>query len=144
MKRKRGQPVKIAWGPPLAAARRARRRAYAPYSRFRVGAAVVDRRGRVFAGCNVENAAYPLTVCAERHAIAAAVAAGARELVACVVVTDQRPFAMPCGACRQVLHELCGEDAIVALAGPRGGVKTIETHRLATLLPHAFGASRRR
>src|SRR6185295_9002990 len=82
----------------LAAARTARRHAHAPYSRFLVGAAVLDDRGRVSVGCNVENASYGLTTCAERNAVAAAVVAGARRLRAAAVVTGTRPPGRPCGA----------------------------------------------
>ena len=85
-----------------------RRRAHAPYSKFRVGAAVADEAGRIHVGCNVENASYGLTVCAERNAVAAAVAAGARRIVAVAVASGSRPPASPCGACRQVLAEFAG------------------------------------
>ncbi|HEY6478364.1 MAG TPA: cytidine deaminase, partial [Polyangia bacterium] len=88
------------------AARAVRGRAHAPYSKFLVGAAVRDERGRIHVGCNVENASYGLTVCAERNAVAAAVAAGARRVRAVAVVSGSRPPASPCGACRQVLAEL--------------------------------------
>ena len=87
----------------VAAARAVRRRAHAPYSKFAVGAAVLDERGRVSVGCNLENASYGLTVCAERNAIAAAVAAGARRIRAVAVATAASPPASPCGACRQVI-----------------------------------------
>jgi cytidine deaminase len=87
-------------------ARQARERAYAPYSRFPVGAALLGRSGRVYTGCNVENAAYPLTLCAERTALFKAVSEGEREFEAIAVVTHSG--AMPCGACRQVLREFGG------------------------------------
>ena len=118
------------------AARAVRRRAHAPYSRFRVGAAVLDSAGGIHVGCNVENASYGLTVCAERNAVAAAVAAGARSIMAVVVVTDARPPASPCGACRQVLAELGGADTAVYLLGPTGSAVT--RHQLGALLPEAF------
>lgn len=89
----------------LAHAWAARSHAYAPYSGFAVGSAVLTMDGHIFVGCNVENATYPLTVCAERVAIANAVSAGEREIVAIAVVTDADPGAAPCGACRQVIHE---------------------------------------
>jgi cytidine deaminase len=117
------------------AARAVRRHAYAPYSRFRVGAAVLDEAGRVHVGCNVENASYGLTVCAERNALAAAVSAGARAIKAVAVVTGARPPASPCGACRQVLAELGGDGMPVLLTGPTGPVKA---RRLGALLPEAF------
>lgn len=121
--------------PPLvAAARAARRAAYAPYSRFRVGAAV-RAGGRTFPGANLENASYGLTVCAERNAVAAAVAAGARELQGLAVATATRPPTPPCGACLQVLAEFAGPDLPVLLAG--GGGALVET-TLGQLLPRAF------
>jgi cytidine deaminase len=120
----------------LRAARAVRRHAYAPYSGFQVGAAVVDEGGRIHVGCNVENASYGLTVCAERNAVAAAVAAGARAIRAVAVVTDARPPASPCGACRQVLAERGRADTTVYLAGPRGSAAV--THTLGALLPEAF------
>ncbi len=117
----------------LAAARAVRLRAHAPYSKFRVGAAVLDERGRVHAGCNVENASFGLTVCAERNAVAAAVAAGAKRIRAVAVVAE--PVATPCGACRQVLMELASPATEVLLASPTGKVVS---HTLGALLPHAY------
>ena len=89
-------------------ARRARERAYAPYSHFPVGAALLGRSGRVYTGCNVENAAYPLVICAERTAVFKAVSEGERSFESIAVVTATG--AMPCGACRQVLREFGGHD----------------------------------
>jgi cytidine deaminase len=120
----------------LTAARAVRRHAHAPYSRFTVGAAVLDDAGRVHVGCNVENASYGLTVCAERNAVAAAVATGAKAIRAVAVVTRLRhPPATPCGACRQVLAELGADDLPVLLAGPTGAARE---DRLGALLPQAF------
>jgi cytidine deaminase len=102
----------------VAAARDVRDRAYAPYSRFRVGAAVLGSSGRVFVGCNVENATYGATVCAERAAICAMVAGGDPRLLALAVFSDAEPPACPCGICRQVLAEFA-EDAPVVVATPR-------------------------
>ena len=118
----------------LQVARAARARAHAPYSKFRVGAAVLDDRGRVHAGCNVENASYGLTVCAERNAVAAAVAAGAKRIRAVAVVAD--PAAVPCGACRQVLTEFGGPASEILLGGANGAVASATT--IGALLPRAF------
>jgi len=118
----------------LAAARAVRENAYAPASRFLVGAAVLAADGRVFVGCNVENASYGLTVCAERSAVGAAVAAGARLLRAVAVVTDLAEPARPCGACRQVLAEF-GPQMQVVLGGRDGAVAMTSLDRL---LPEPF------
>ncbi|MFQ5703108.1 MAG: cytidine deaminase [Gemmatimonadales bacterium] len=120
--------------PVVAAAVDARSNAYAPYSGFAVGAAVETEDGRIFTGANVENASYGLTNCAERAAIGAAVAAGARRFTRVVVVTDSSPPAAPCGACRQVMSEF-GGDPIVEARGPEGSMRW----RLSELLPSAFG-----
>ncbi len=116
------------------AASAVRTNAYAPYSGYPVGAAVMTRDGRIFVGCNVENASYGLGVCAERHAVAAAVAAGCRDIVGVAVVTASSPPASPCGACRQVLAEF--GDYPVVLAGADG---SREMTSVSALLPAAFG-----
>ena len=114
-------------------AKKARVHAYAPYSGFAVGAAVLAADGRVFVGCNIENASYGLTNCAERTAIFSAVAAGARELRALAVVADGELPCSPCGACRQVIAEFAVERIILAnLKGSRRVVTKEE------LLPFAF------
>jgi len=118
----------------VAAARAARRRAYAPYSRFRVGAAV-RAGGRIFEGANLENASYGLTLCAERTAVAAAVLAGARRLEAVAIASGTSPPTPPCGMCLQTLAEFAGPDLVVLLAGARGAV--VET-TLGELLPRGF------
>jgi cytidine deaminase len=120
----------------IAAARAVRRNAHAPYSRFRVGAAVWDESDRVHTGCNVENASYGLTVCAERNAIAAAIGAGAKHIRAIAVASPTRPPATPCGACRQVLAEFGDAHTLVVLAPPTG---TATDRRLGALLPESFG-----
>ncbi len=121
-----------AYGRLVRAAQRARRRAYAPYSHFPVGAAVLAVDGSIFAGANVENASYGLTLCAERVAIHGAVAAGRRRLVAVAVVGP--PGISPCGACRQVMDEF-GVETVV-LAPSRG---TPDVVALRDLLPRPFG-----
>src|SRR5262245_62858941 len=108
----------------VAAASAARERAYAPYSRFPVGAAVLTASGRIFPGCHVENAAYPACLCAERVALTSASAAGEREIVALAVIADTAGPVSPCGTCRQVLHELAPR-CIVVLANVRG--QTLQT-----------------
>jgi cytidine deaminase len=115
------------------AARDARARAYAPYSGFAVGAAVLAG-GEVFSGCNVENASYGLTICAERAAVVAAIGAGKRTIEAVAVVSADATPTAPCGACRQVLHEF-GPDMQVIMAGTGGTV----VRALSELLPLAFG-----
>ncbi|MCR9248121.1 MAG: cytidine deaminase [bacterium] len=117
-----------------AAARAVQKQAYAPASEFRVGAAVLAADGREFVGCNVENASYGLTICAERAAVCAAVAAGVREIRAVAVVTDLDEPARPCGACRQVLAEF-GKDMAVLLVGRGPAVRLLDLERL---LPDAF------
>ncbi len=106
-------------------------RAYAPYSRFHVGAVLVGQDGRIFAGCNVENISFGLTICAERNAVFAAVAAGCREFAKIVIVADTAVPASPCGACRQVLAEF-NPDLEIVLSNFRG---SRETFRLSELLP---------
>ena len=115
------------------AAEAARRHAHAPYSRYRVGAAVETEDGAIYTGCNVENASYGLTICAERAAVCAAVAAGARKIRRAVVVTDSDPPGAPCGACRQVLAEF-GLDMEVTAVGRAGRLQWT----LRELLPDAF------
>lgn len=119
----------------LQLAKVAQARAYAPYSRFRVGAALLAADGRVFTAANVENASYSLTICAERAACFRAIAEGAREFVAIAVVSDAVRPATACGACRQVLAELAPK-ARALFAGQDG---TVLRTTVAELLPMAFG-----
>ena len=121
----------------ITAALAVRANAFAPYSKFQVGAAIEDDAGRIHTGCNVENATYGLTVCAERVAVLKAISEGARKFRRVAVAADTETLTPPCGACRQILWEFCGDVEIV-LANPRG--KT-ETYRLKELLPKPFDAS---
>jgi cytidine deaminase len=110
-----------------------RRSAYAPYSRFRVGAALLTASGKVFVGCNVENASYGLTICAERNAVFRAVAAGERRFAAIAIAAESKGVVRPCGACLQVLAEFGPELRIIIANGAR-----IEEVALADLLPQRF------
>jgi cytidine deaminase len=121
----------------VAAAAHARERAHAPYSRFKVGAAVVDETGRVLSGCNVENASYGLTMCAERAALFASVATGLGAIDAIAVVVDAASPVSPCGACRQVMSELCAPSTEVVLATVTGDRRTTT---VGSLLPEPFSA----
>ena len=126
----------------LASARRAAGMAYAPYSGFRVGAAVLDENGRIHAGSNVENASYGLTVCAERNAVGRMVSAGGKKIVALLVFTNTEKLTPPCGACRQVIAEFTssGSDAndpLIILANRR---RSKQVH-LSRLLPQPFRPS---
>jgi cytidine deaminase len=121
----------------IAAARAAREQAHAPYSNFRVGAALRATSGRIFTGCNVENVTYGLTMCAERVALFKAISEGEHGFDAVAVVADAEDLTPPCGACRQILWEFCG-DAEVILANLKGRV---ETHRMSVLLPKPFDSS---
>ena len=118
----------------IEAARQARERAYAPYSKFRVGAAVRTKDGRIFTGCNIESAAYSGTVCAERVAIWKAVSEGEKEFTEIAVIADTQELTPPCGVCRQILWEFCG-DVPVIFANLKGDLETV---RMKELLPRAF------
>jgi cytidine deaminase len=119
------------------AAKRARANAYAPYSNYRVGAALLTKGGKIFAGCNFENASYGACICAERNAIGQMIAAGEREPVACVVVTGGKRPGSPCGICRQVLSEFAKDMPVILISEHRGGETRRDTS-LAQLLPDAF------
>lgn len=119
----------------IAEARAARRNAYVPYSHYAVGAAVLAESGRLYAGCNVENAAYPTGLCAERVAIFKAVSEGERKFVALAVVTSNG--GSPCGSCRQVFSEFADDDAVIVLAAVRGNRRKKFTMK--QILPDRFG-----
>jgi cytidine deaminase len=121
----------------LEAALRARQNAHAPFSKFQVGAAIEAEDGRIFTGCNIENATYGLTVCAERVAVFKAISEGARKFRRVAVAADTQVLTPPCGACRQILWEFCG-DVELALVNLEG---KIETFRLKDLFPRPFDAS---
>jgi cytidine deaminase len=121
----------------IAAARAVREKAHAPYSNFKVGCAIEDENGEVFTGCNIENASYTLGLCAERVAIFKAISEGAGKLMKVTVVADTETLTPPCGACRQILWEFCGDAELVLenLAGKR------ETMTIKQILPRPFDAS---
>ena len=121
----------------LEAAKQARENAHAPFSNFRVGAAVRASSGRVFGGCNVENATYGLTLCAERIAIFKAISEGERGFDAITIVTDTDTLTPPCGACRQIIWEFCG-NIPVTLANLKD---KSETFRMRDLFPRPFDSS---
>ncbi|HSP16287.1 MAG TPA: cytidine deaminase [Thermoanaerobaculia bacterium] len=118
----------------IAEARKARENAVAPFSRYKVGAALLTKSGKVYRGCNVENCTYALTVCAERVALLTALAAGEREFTAIAVVTQSEEPGTPCGPCRQLMWEYCG-DIDVTIANLGG--KRID-YKLSTLFPYPF------
>ncbi|MGE5340026.1 MAG: cytidine deaminase [Candidatus Omnitrophota bacterium] len=119
----------------LQAAREARENAYAPYSHFRVGAALLTSNGRIFSGCNVENASYGLTICAERNAIFQMAANGERKISAIAIIGDCDDFLPPCGACRQVMTEFSDKDTAVYMCNKNGDYKKL---RMEEVLPFAF------
>ena len=121
----------------IAAAKQARENAHARFSNFKVGAALRTPSGKIFGGCNVENATYGLTICAERVAIFKAISEGERRFDAIAVVTDADALTPPCGACRQLIWEFCG-DVPVILSNLKGKTETIPMH---TLFPMPFDSS---
>lgn len=121
----------------LEAALAARNYAHAPYSNFKVGAALEDQSGRIFTGCNIENATYGLTLCAERVAVFKAISEGARKFQRIAVAADTDVLTPPCGACRQILWEFCG-DIELTLVNLQGKTETL---RLKDLFPRPFDAS---
>ena len=120
----------------FALAKAAQQQAYAPYSAFRVGAAILTPSGRLFGGCNVENAAYPVGSCAEASAISAMVTAGERHIAAILVIGDGDALVTPCGGCRQRIREFAEPQTPIHIAGPNG---PLTTFTLDELLPQSFG-----
>ena len=120
----------------FAAAQAAQAQAYVPYSRFRVGAAIATPSGRIFSGCNVENAAYPVGSCAEASAISAMVGAGERKIAAILVIGDGDALVTPCGGCRQRIREFAEPATPIHIAGPAGPRAAFTLNEL---LPHSFG-----
>jgi cytidine deaminase len=118
----------------IESAKKVREMAYAPFSNFRVGAAVRTKNGKIYTGCNVESASYGLTVCAERIAIWKAVSEGEREFVRVSVVADTEELTPPCGVCRQIIWEFCG-DIPVTFSNLKGKTETVQ---MSELLPRAF------
>ena len=113
----------------------ARKKAYAPYSKFKVGAALLTKDGKIYTGCNVENVSYPVGICAERVAVSKAVADGERDFSAIAIVGSGIDYCMPCGMCRQFMAEFCRGDFDVIIA------KSIDDHKIikmSELLPHTF------
>ena len=115
-------------------AKEVRKNSFAPYSKFKVGSALITKEGKIYTGCNVESASYGLTVCAERVAIWKAISEGERDLEEIVVVADTKKLTPPCGVCRQIIWEFCG-DVPVTLANLQGDVETVQ---MKDLLPRAF------
>ena len=118
----------------IEAAKDVREKAFAPYSNFKVGAAVQIKNGKIYTGCNIENASYGLTICAERVAIFKAISEGEKEFTELAVVADSENFTPPCGACRQIIWEFCG-DVPVTLSNLEGETETLQ---MSELLPRAF------
>ena len=115
-------------------AEQARKKAYTPYSKFKVGAAILTSEGRIFSGCNIENASFGLTICAERVAVFKAISEGFKKFEAIAIIADTIRPCYPCGACRQVILEF-GEDITLIMANLRGDIKI---NKIKELLPEAF------
>jgi cytidine deaminase len=118
----------------IQAARKAKKNSHSPYSKFRVGAALLTKSGKIYTGCNIENSSYSLTVCAERTALFKAVSEGEKKFLTLVISTDVKDFISPCGACRQVISDLAGDIDII-LTNRVGKTKIMKMNEL---LPHPF------
>ncbi len=128
--------TKTKLGAAVKTAVKAQKKAYAPYSRFMVGAAAIGKTGKIYAGCNVENASYGGTICAERVAITKAVSEGEAIFTDIFISTDAKTPTPPCGLCRQVMAEFCGPEAKIHIIQKS---KIVQTYFFKDLLPHAFG-----
>jgi cytidine deaminase len=126
--------MKQAYRELILAAQKAKLQAYSPFSKFRVGAALLSKDGTIFTGCNIENSSYGLTICAERVAIFNAISTGASKFIAMAIVSDDHGFTPPCGACRQVLLELAGDIDFIMVDSR----KRYKISKLTSLLPFAF------
>jgi cytidine deaminase len=135
--RKRGNQMSISYKDLALEAKKAKKRAHAPYSRFRVGAALLTKDGKVYTGCNIENSSYSLTICAERTAIFKAYSEGSTRFKAIAIASDDAKFTPPCGACRQVLLDLAGNIDFVMIDS-KNRLKVV---KLKSLLPMAFTPS---
>jgi cytidine deaminase len=122
----------------IQAAKEGRQHAYAPFSHFQVGAAVLTENQQIFSGCNIENASFGLTNCAERTAIFKAISEGHKKIIAMAIIADTKGPVSPCGACRQVMSEFCDQDTIIYLTNLHGNT---EEWTMAQLLPGAFQGS---
>ncbi len=125
----------------LDAAQTARENSYSPYSKFKVGAAVLTKNGKIFAGTNIENASYGVTICAERSALFSAISAGERRFKALALITQKLPgaaFNTPCGSCRQVMSEFMAPDTPILLAVLNGKKRTVYRKKLRDLMPFPF------
>jgi cytidine deaminase len=123
----------------LEAAQKVKENAYAPYSHFHVGAALITDTGKIYSGCNVENTSYGLTICAERNAIFRMIADGERRIAEILVIGDTEEFLPPCGACRQVMTEFSTNDTIVYLCNKHG---QWEKTTMAELMPYTFSLNK--
>ena len=129
------EPTEVTGENLVQAARAAMSQAYAPYSKFLVGAALLTGSGQVITGVNVENASYGLTICAERVAVFKAASEGVRKITKIAIVSSSGEATFPCGACRQVLHEFSDDMSVLT----QGGDGRVRSNKLAELLPHSFG-----
>ena len=129
-----GKVMKKEWSKLIKEAKKVRKNAYAPHSKFKVGAALLTKSGNIYTGCNVENSSYGLSICAERSAICNAIANGEKEILAIAIVADTKMPTPPCGACRQFIQEF-GKKSTIILTNPKGETKIFSQNQL---LPYPF------